>query len=66
MQVRQDPAALAEVDRSIEILVRENHVHQVMDDQSPFFPGGLGRADVQLPINLEGIGADNLRSQFLG
>ncbi len=66
MQVRQNPAALAIISRSIEVLIRKNHIHQVMWRQGPFLPGGLGSADIQFPVDLERVGIDNLRPQLLG
>jgi len=41
-------------------------IEEMVRDQAPFRRGGLGRADVQVAIDLHRIGADDLGGKLFG
>ena len=66
MQFGQYCPALPGVAVGVIRLGRRHHIYQVMGHPGLFGRRGLGGADVQLPVDLEGVGVDDLRPEAFG
>jgi len=64
--VPDGPAGYFEIDGQAEIIIGVNDIDEVMGNGGQFLRGRLGRADIQVAVDLPAIGADDFAGEMPG
>ena len=66
LQIGNDPVRQPDIQRNVERFIRIDHVEKVVGNPLPLFRRRLRGTDIHVPVNLHGIGADDLAAPPVG